>query len=198
MTATDSKPRFLVALQGFSEFERSALASYFRLAGERFPAYEQTDSLPDARFIVADADHLGVVQQVAEAGRVGDTVYIGSQAPDGALAWMMRPIDPMHVLRELDAAIAMRHGRAAAPEPAAGAPSRRASDRPEPDRHSPDALIIDDHDLSARSLERQLQALGLGVVRANTSGTSHRLACTTIWSRSRRSGRRSAAAACTT
>ena len=37
--------RYRVALQGFSDFERSALASFFRLAGQRAPAYVQADTL---------------------------------------------------------------------------------------------------------------------------------------------------------
>ncbi|MED5620604.1 response regulator [Ideonella sp. BN130291] len=164
--AAASHPRVRVALQGFSEFERSALASYFRLAGDRFPAYEQTDSPEDARFIVADADHPGVVDQVIAAGRVADTVFIGAQAPEGALAWMMRPIDPLHVLRELDGVVGQRWAGAAAPPT-----GRRASDLPEPARTvSPQVLLVDPNDLSARTLERQLQALGLSVARANTSG----------------------------
>jgi len=176
MTPLAAKPRFRVALQGFSEFERSALASYFRLAGDRFPAYEQTGSLDEAAFVVADADDPAAVERVALAARVPDTVFIGAQAPEGALAWMMRPIDPMHVLRELDAAIAMRQAGAAG---AAGAsrelgsaplPTRRASDLPEPARNvPPEALVVDGDDLAARALERQLASLGLSVARANGS-----------------------------
>jgi CheY-like chemotaxis protein len=99
---------YLVALQGFSAFERSALGSYFRLAGKRSPSYEQVDSLVDCQFVIADADHAGVVQAIVLAGRVGDTVFIGARAPDNATAWMMRPIDPLHVMRELDAMVSVK------------------------------------------------------------------------------------------
>lgn len=164
-----SSPRLRIALEGFSDFERSAMASYFRLAGDRFPAYEQAASADDARFIVADADHPGVVRSIVDAGREADTVFIGSQAPEGALAWMMRPIDPMHVLRELDAAVALR-GAAVMPA-RASRPSRRASDLPPPARSvSPEALIVDDNEVAVRALERQLQGLGVTAARANTSG----------------------------
>jgi CheY-like chemotaxis protein len=178
MTPAAPRPRFRVALQGFSGFERSALASYFRLAGDRYPAYEQTDDPDDASFIVADADDPAAVQWVEIEGRVRDTVFIGSQAPEGALAWMMRPIDPMHVLRELDAAVATRQaGRAGA----AGAslevgggvpmPARRATDLPEPSRSvPPEVLVVDDDEAAARALEREVGALGLSAARANTSG----------------------------
>jgi CheY-like chemotaxis protein len=101
--------RYPVAFAGFSAFERSALASSFRLSIHRQPAYEQAATLADGKFIVADADHPGVIEQVAAAGRTGHTVFIGAHAPSGAGAWMMRPIDPSHVLRELDVLVS-RHG----------------------------------------------------------------------------------------
>lgn len=174
MSPAATRPRLRVLLQGFGDFERSALASYFRLAGQRFPAYEETKQLDDAAFAVVDADDPAAVQQVVQAGRVRDAVFIGAQAPEGALAWMMRPIDPLHVLRELDAAVAMRHAMPpAVPAADVGAelPARRAADQPPPDRTvSPDALIVDDDESAARALERELQAQGLSTVRVNTSG----------------------------
>jgi CheY-like chemotaxis protein len=183
MTPAAPHPRLRIALEGFSGFERSALASYFRLAGDRYPAYEQSDSLDEAEFVVADADDAEAVQRVQQAGRVRDTVFIGAEPPDGALAWMMRPIDPLHVLRELDGAVLVRH---AGPAGAAGAtrepggvplPSRRLSDLPEPARNvSPQVLIVDENEVAARALERDLQALGLSVARANSAGKALELA----------------------
>ena len=178
LTPVVPRPRLRVALQGFSEFERSALASYFRLAGDRHPAYEQTSSQDEAAFIVVDADDAAAVQHVLAAGRVADTVFIGAQAPEGALAWMMRPIDPLHVMRELDGAVLMRQagvaGAAGASREMGGGvpgPARRASDLPLPARTvSPQVLIVDDNELTARALERELQALGLSAARANSSG----------------------------
>ena len=173
--------RVPVALRGFSPFERNALASYFRLAGDRFPAYEQTESLHEARFIVADADHPAALLEVLDAGRSADTVFIGAQAPEGALGWMMRPIDPLHVLRELDAAVLTRQAGVGQTTPARGVqgaamseaealPMRRASDLPPPPREvAPPVLIVDDDDAAARSLERQLSALGLAAVRVSNS-----------------------------
>ncbi len=54
-------PRFTVALEGFGTFERSALASYFRLAAQRVPAYHQVEGIAFADFVVADTAHPGVV-----------------------------------------------------------------------------------------------------------------------------------------
>ena len=96
-----------VAFLGFSEFERKALTSYFRLAHNRSPAYEQVPTLTDADFLVADADHGPSVQLVQAIERLGETVFVGNQAPAGCSAWMMRPIDALHVMRELDRLVAL-------------------------------------------------------------------------------------------
>ncbi len=101
-------PPVRVALLGFSNFERSALAACFRLAGVREPHYGQVTDLEDADLLVADADHAASVQLVQATERLADTVFIGAQPPEDARAWMARPIDPLHVMRELDAMVAQR------------------------------------------------------------------------------------------
>lgn len=175
-----------VALLGFGDFERSALVSYLRLSGMRVPAYEETDSLADADFLVADADHVGTLDTVLGADRAADTVFVGALAPEGALAWMMRPIDPLQVFREIDAAVALRKSQTrTAPEvvtisaaPVAEAPpankpapvargARRAGDLSAPIA----ALLVDDSEIALRFLERQLQAMGL---RTETAADSQR------------------------
>ena len=75
---------YRVTLQGFSAFERSALASYFRLAANRSPAYEQVDTASEAHFIVVDADDADAVRGVLAGGRAADTVFVGALAPQGA------------------------------------------------------------------------------------------------------------------
>jgi len=171
--------RHRVALQGFSPFERSALTSYFRLA-DHHPAYEQVDTIDDAHFVIADADHPGVIDAVLAADRASDTVFVGAHAPEGALAWMMRPIDPMHVLRELDTVAALRdpggarrESPAVRPPPARGGmPSRRAGDAHAATSHdggNTEVLIVDDSEIAQRFLERELLALGLQPQRAANS-----------------------------
>lgn len=189
MTASSKSTALGIALLGFGDFERSALLSYLRLSGTRVPAYKETDSLTDANFLVVDADHVGTLDSVLSADRVADTVFVGTLAPEGALAWMMRPIDPRQVFREIDAALAQRKSRApAAPEavnlgaapmppvaetapgekPAAGAwGARRAGDVSAPIA----ALLVDDSEIALRLLERQLQAMGL---RTETAADSQR------------------------
>jgi two-component system, cell cycle response regulator len=161
-----------VLLIGFGDFERQALTSYLRFSGTRVPAYEQVDDISAADFVIADADHPGAIDEVMAADRGADTVYIGSLAPEGALAWTMRPIDPLQVFRELDAAVALRFFKSAPPplhvssgpvpltalaEDDPQQPQRRATDV----STGPLALLIDDSAISLRFLQRQLAALGL-------------------------------------
>jgi two-component system, cell cycle response regulator len=186
-----------VALLGFSDFERSALVSYLRLSGTRVPAYVEADSVAAADYLIADADHTGTLDQVLGADRASDTIFIGSLAPDGALAWMMRPIDPMQVFRDLDAAVVLRRSRAqallpaatrtvmvATPEAAAAKPAVQTppASAPRPTKSGPprriddltaptSALLVDDSEVALRFLERQLQALGL---RTETASDSQR------------------------
>ena len=103
-------PPVRVALLGFSKFERTALDACFRLAGVREPHYEQVSDLEQAALLVADADHAASVQLVEVTERLADTVFIGAHPPEDARAWMARPIDPLHVMRELDAMVAQRAG----------------------------------------------------------------------------------------
>jgi CheY-like chemotaxis protein len=94
---------YRVALLGFSPFERNTLASCFRLATHRSPSYTLVQMMAEPDFLVADADHDPSVQLALAEEMLALTVFIGSEAPAGATAWMQRPIDPLHVMRELDA-----------------------------------------------------------------------------------------------
>ncbi|MDO9074945.1 MAG: response regulator [Rubrivivax sp.] len=91
-----------VAFLGFTESERHALSSYFRLGHNRIPSYAHVATLTDADLLVADADHAPSVQLVMATERLVETVFIGAQAPVGSAAWMRRPIDALQVMRELD------------------------------------------------------------------------------------------------
>jgi len=188
--------RYTVVLRGFSGFERDALGAYIRLRPEHDPTYEPVATLAQADFVVADADQPSVVDEIAQAGRLHDTVFVGSAAPRGAGAWTMRPIDPQHVLRQLDALAArgaydddtpptvpsaLMSWLATSPD-AVERPQRRAHDsqpgdfddaaafEPPPLALPPvrraDALLVDGSDVALRHLEHHLHALGLTTRRA--------------------------------
>jgi CheY-like chemotaxis protein len=180
---------YRVALLGFSEFERNTLGAYFRLSPDRERCYQQAPMLTDADFLVADAEHPPSVQLVLATDRLGETVFIGAPLPAGALAWMPRPIDPLQVLRELDALVQ----RAEAPSPSWLEPEGRPDDEwlipsapasasaPSPANPvqplqaiipvpaAPRALIVDDTDAAKRLLERRLQPWGLQTECASSS-----------------------------
>ena len=183
-TPTAPTPCYTVALQGFSDFERTALASFFRLAAQRSPAYMQVAAVDQGDFLIADADHQSALDAVQTAGRALDTVFVGSKAPEGAMAWLPRPIDPMHIVRELDALVAQRragqtgfdqtpllagvdlllhemdlpsHGqRSAGPRRAGHSGSGR------------DVLVVEDSAIARKFLQLRLQRLGYRVHLAHT------------------------------
>jgi CheY-like chemotaxis protein len=186
-----------VALQGFRAFERSSLASYFRLASNRSPAYEQVEAMADAQFLIVDADQPDAVAAATSAGRLADSVFIGDQAPAATASCLARPIDPLKVLRELDALVArvqaQQEIRRAATAPPTGLRGPRTvirTPRPLPvrgtgfvaiptlppppvplaPRHSNMALLVDDSEIALRFLETRLQPLGLCTERATSSG----------------------------
>lgn len=159
--------RYTVSLQGFSEFERSALASFFRLAEARAPAYGQAHSLSDADFIVADADHAAALAAVRGADRMQDTVFVGAHEPPGAAAWLHRPIEPTHIVRQLDLLLEQR--LASLDEPAATDWGTSGPGVLEPDPHTAkDVLVVDDSRVAARFLQVRLQRMGYRVHVAQT------------------------------
>ena len=97
-----------VALEGFSEFERGMLASFFRLAESRTPAYAHVNDSTQCDLIVANADQAQLLEQIVASRRVNDTVFVGANAPSQAIARVERPIEPTQILRELDQLVALR------------------------------------------------------------------------------------------
>ncbi|MDT7833589.1 response regulator [Aquabacterium sp. OR-4] len=106
-----------IALLGFSEFERSALVSYFQLTAQRRPSYSHVLALDDADLVVVDAEQPGTLALLQELDRNADAVFVGAHGSGDAAGWMMRPINPAHVLRELDALLVRRHGPVAGGHP---------------------------------------------------------------------------------
>jgi CheY-like chemotaxis protein len=174
MTGRAADQRYSVALQGFSAFERGALASYFRLAARRVPAYVRVESLDRCDFVIADADDAPSLQAVRSADRVHDTVFVGAAAPPGALAWCPRPIDPMRIVRELDALLRHHHPAPNEPRaaiaPMAGPPPQDEADASfsldgfdAGDASGPDVLVAEDSAVARRFLQLRLQQFGYRV-----------------------------------
>ena len=162
-----------VALLGFSDFEREALWSFFRLAGKRFGGgvaaqYRAGRDIERADFIIADADHAAAVRTIVESGRARDTVFIGSRRPDGAGAWLARPIVPTRLLRELDALAALREMLAADADagavPPAGAATAPVDIELAPGTTRPRRALLAESAPGARAtVQARLRALGYAI-----------------------------------
>ncbi len=164
---------FRLSLLGLRDLERETIRSCLRLLAQRVPRYEVAPWLDDCDLVVADADHAPSVQLVLATERMGCTLFLGTTAPAGAVAFMARPLDAQVLLRELDALVAQPAPRLAHPggavdrrrTGAAAADSRVAAALP-----APTALLVDDSEVALRFLETHLQRWGLVMDRALSSG----------------------------
>lgn len=108
--------RTRVGLFGFSEFERAALDSYFRLLAGLGRTYELVHQIGDCDLIVANSDSVEALTQVGRSGRIPDTLFIGHRpVPASAAGHLPRPIDARRVRQVLDG---IRQRRQPAPRPA--------------------------------------------------------------------------------
>ncbi len=192
----DTQPTNQVALEGFSAFERATMASFFRLADQRLTSYAPAHSFTRCDLVVADTDLPEALAAVLASGRTDDTVFVGANPPPGSLGSLPRPVEPVQIVRELDALVALRHAAAAAaagsapisllPEEdilpddldldlslAAGpdAPMNRGRPRvPTTTRFSGggrDVLVVDDSAIARKFLKKRLEQLGYRVQQAS-------------------------------
>ena len=106
-------PPLNVALLGFSSIERRAIAAAFAMG--RGMGWQIVSALDDGDLLLADAQHAAAVNLVLATERLADTVFVGGGAPQGAAACVPRPIDPRHLMRELEALLVTRQVAGAAP-----------------------------------------------------------------------------------
>ncbi len=188
---------YRVALEGFSEFERGMLASFFRLAESRTPAYVHVNDSAQSDLIVANADQAQLLERLIATRRVNDTVFVGAKAPAEAIARVGRPIEPTQILRELDQLVALRTVRIGLdlelPMPSLQAapsgvdlllhdislpnPDERGDHVPSPGRGGGRAvLVVDDSPIARKFLEARLQRLGYAVQSAASGEHAFELA----------------------
>ncbi len=162
-----------VAILGFSTFDRKVLGAGFKLTEPGRPRYDWVLSMEDATLVIADADDSGVLELLHKLDRFSDTLFIGAQAPGGAPAWMVRPIDRVQVLHELDRLQAGRDRPATAPVPVplplpAGLSRSLRTIGAAPGRDSPGRRVDDARDFGSagaplrsalEALRRQREAL---------------------------------------
>jgi two-component system cell cycle response regulator len=155
--------RYTVALQGFSDFERNTLASFFRLGQQRAPAYVQGSSPAESDFVIADADSQAALDAVHDAHRVQDTIFVGAQAPAGAAACLPRPIEPTRILRELDLLLEARLALLDEPPLADWVVSSPDALHDGSGLPTQDVLVVDDSRIALKFLQTRLHKLGYRV-----------------------------------
>jgi two-component system, cell cycle response regulator len=192
MPTAPSTP-YQVALEGFSAFERAAMASFFRLADQRLTGYVQAASLAACDLVVADSELPEVLAAVLEAGRADVTVFVGSQPPPEAAVCLARPVDPVEVVRALDALVAQQHpappdsgpisllpeedilpddldldlGLAAGPDAPMKRGRARVATTTQFSGGGRDVLVVDDSAIARKFLKQRLEQLGYRVQQAN-------------------------------
>ena len=192
MPAVATTP-YQVALEGFSAFERAAMASFFRLSDQRLTGYVQAASLAVCDLVVADSELPEVLAAVLEAGRSDVTVFVGSQPPPEAAVCLARPVDPVEVVRALDALVAQQHpappdsgpisllpeedilpddldldlGLAAGPDAPMKRGRARVATTTQFSGGGRDVLVVDDSAIARKFLKQRLEQLGYRVQQAN-------------------------------
>jgi CheY-like chemotaxis protein len=179
-TGTGIATTHRVAFDGFGEFEREMLTTFFRLADRRQPAYRLIADIESADWLVVDADDPRCVARVVGSGRVDSAVFVGAGAPDDAIARAPRPIEPVQILRELDQLVAQRRLMRGGDEPVdlllddAALPlladaARAAAGALEPiawtagDGGGRAVLVVDDSPIARAFLDTRLRRLGYQV-----------------------------------
>ena len=110
------KQRILVSVVGFSDVERHALNTIFRLSQERelsyapwVPLFAPGTSMPTnvAQVALVDGESLEAVLSHAKEMPAGQRlIWVGADAPEHAWRVLQRPIDWAEVVNELDAVFA--------------------------------------------------------------------------------------------
>lgn len=105
--------RHRVALLGLLDHERKAITTCLRQLSGRVPCYELALRLDDAELLIADGAHSPSVQLVVATERLARTLFVGTEPPEDAAAFMPRPVDVQRLLQGLDALLARSGDEAA-------------------------------------------------------------------------------------
>ena len=155
--AQTTSRRFVLEMLGFSDAEKTMLASTFRLTGRRPFCYAERAAGERADIYLANADSPdGMHQLQARSPNIhAPAVLIGRTATEGAWPLIERPIHWMRLFEQLDrqmqAALQERERRGQSPDQWDGRTWRRAADRQRPQepvfvetRTVESVLVVDD------------------------------------------------------
>jgi CheY-like chemotaxis protein len=105
MTSGNSDQQVFVKVVGFTEVERHALNTVFRLAGQRDPAYslwlDSTPEAPKLALMDGESHHASAELATLHDGSL-KLIWVGAQAPVNADCIFQRPLSWSEVLRAMD------------------------------------------------------------------------------------------------
>ena len=97
---------YRVALRGFAELDRLALASLLRDADRRAPGYQLVQLPANADVVLADGDSAQVVAEVVRESRAKSTLFLSERPPSAAVWHTGRSPSRVQLLRALDELVA--------------------------------------------------------------------------------------------
>lgn len=165
------KQRIYVSVVGFSDVERHALNTVFRLSEERELSYAPwvplvapgaTPPLITAEVLLVDGESAEAVLSHAKETPTGQRlIWVGPNAPGHAWRSLQRPIQWAHVLHDLDAVYAARLVDSGYLDLDFTAPAPLDGDLQEPQAPARRALLVGTDLLERETLRLRLTAVGV-------------------------------------
>jgi hypothetical protein len=168
------KQRIYVSVVGFSDVERHALNTIFRLSEERELSYAPwvplvapgaAPPLMTAEVVLVDGESAEAVLSHAKETPTGQRlIWIGPDAPDHAWRVMQRPIQWVSVLHDLDAVYAARLVDSGYLDLDFTSPAPLGSDALSPHPPARRALLVGTDLMERETLRLRLTAVGVPVI----------------------------------
>lgn len=165
------KQRIYVSVVGFSDVERHALNTIFRLSEERELSYAPwvplvapgaTPPLMTAEVLLVDGESAEAVLSHAKETPSGQRlIWVGTHAPEHAWRVMQRPIPWAQVLHDLDAVYAARLVDSGYLDLDVTSPARLDADPMEPQAPARRALLVGTDPMERETLRQRLVAVGV-------------------------------------
>lgn len=168
------KQRIYVSVVGFSDVERHALNTVFRLSEERDVSYAPwvplvapgaTPTLMTAEVLLVDGESAEAVLSHAKEAPTGQRlIWVGRDAPDHAWRVMQRPIQWANVLHDLDAVYAARLADSGFLDLDFTSPAPLGDEAHEPAAPARRALLVGTDLMERETLRLRLTSVGVGEI----------------------------------
>jgi two-component system cell cycle response regulator len=156
-----------IGVIGFTDFERGALASFFKLATGRSWAYVYEPDADAAHVLIVDGDRSSALAAASGPELAARSIFVGAHAVQGQLGQLARPLNPVLLVRLLDATLPHLAPRAlvAAPPPVSPTAVVPPDLAPAPFGQ---ILVVDESDVDLRFMEHCLTRFGFQVQLAHS------------------------------